>query len=692
LTGNNPIAQNVLLCNKNTTNEQITSFLYRAILCEFNSCFIFGGIELLNNELKAYLIELLNSFFQKEDEVINSCLIFLFSNKISDIYKNLDSQKYKKILNLKRDLFENERYEGNDIEIVISDISGIGKSTQIELEMMNKTKNYNFQHLPFGGVLTYETILKRLKELKSNIKFIHLDLYDTDQKALMSEFLFSILIIRFYGQNEDIFYLSKNIQIKIEIPNTFIDFFEKFPILTLFKTKELTISELPPLIVPKELDSNIQIVANYLKALKENKINNKDLIFPKITPEDFEERYFFVKKVKSSTSVKAELLSDIECQQLIFDTIKVSLEKPTYYQIISFINIFAAQLKKLNQNYFLNAHQLLICGSQSSLRTFIVKNFIQVSKYLAEGTFTKFIKLIKNFNKSFFGIYNEEEYINDALNNLSNIKHKAISFDNFDFPLIFFHEGSSQLFSIITNKNKSDKEYKDLLLIMNILSFNQKDKLEELPNYKTYTQKQFLKELKNILDINNPIEKVKNSEKKSLEEIAGNYVFTADNFLKMVLILLRIRANIPVIMLGETGCGKKSLIRKLSELKNGGNKDKLKILNIHSYTTDEDICKFINEVIVIEAIDIISKESNEKIKREELGMFFEYTKIWVFLDEINTCKSMGLISELMCKHSCQGQALPENIVFIAACNPYRQKEKKLNNDEKRINITKSKKK
>ena len=47
-------------------------------------------------------------------------------------------------------------------------------------------------------------------------------------------------------------------------------------------------------------------------------------------------------------------------------------------------------------------------------------------------------------------------------------------------------------------------------------------------------------------------------------------------------------------------------------------------------------------------------------------------KIWVFLDEINTCKSMGLISELMCKHTIQGEPLPSNIVFIAACNPYRQ--------------------
>ena len=69
-------------------------------------------------------------------------------------------------------------------------------------------------------------------------------------------------------------------------------------------------------------------------------------------------------------------------------------------------------------------------------------------------------------------------------------------------------------------------------------------------------------------------EEEKEEKKKSIEEITKNYVFTADNFIKMVLILLRIRANIPVIMMGETGCGKTSLIKKLSELLNNGSKKK----------------------------------------------------------------------------------------------------------------------
>ena len=56
LTKNNPFAPTILLCNKETTTEELTSFLFRAILCKYNSCFIIGGIELLEfNKKKNYL-------------------------------------------------------------------------------------------------------------------------------------------------------------------------------------------------------------------------------------------------------------------------------------------------------------------------------------------------------------------------------------------------------------------------------------------------------------------------------------------------------------------------------------------------------------------------------------------------------------------------------------------------------------
>lgn len=49
------------------------------------------------------------------------------------------------------------------------------------------------------------------------------------------------------------------------------------------------------------------------------------------------------------------------------------------------------------------------------------------------------------------------------------------------------------------------------------------------------------------------------------EDPFANYALTFDNILKMVAIFFRVRSNIPVILMGETGCGKTSLLRYLAQ-------------------------------------------------------------------------------------------------------------------------------
>ena len=38
--GKKPIAQNILISNKETSIEEIKAFLYRAILCDYNTLFV----------------------------------------------------------------------------------------------------------------------------------------------------------------------------------------------------------------------------------------------------------------------------------------------------------------------------------------------------------------------------------------------------------------------------------------------------------------------------------------------------------------------------------------------------------------------------------------------------------------------------------------------------------------------------
>ena len=83
------------------------------------------------------------------------------------------------------------------------------------------------------------------------------------------------------------------------------------------------------------------------------------------------------------------------------------------------------------------------------------------------------------------------------------------------------------------------------------------------PSYK------FLKRLKNILNLPNDLDKDKGNLKSLISILdigSDNYVITEDNYKKMILLIYRIRANVPVIIMRETGCGKTSLIKKLSQI------------------------------------------------------------------------------------------------------------------------------
>ena len=97
-----------------------------------------------------------------------------------------------------------------------------------------------------------------------------------------------------------------------------------------------------------------------------------------------------------------------------------------------------------------------------------------------------------------------------------------------------------------------------------------------------------------------------------MDEGTDNYVITDDNYKKMVLLVYRIKANVPFIIMGETGCGKTSLIIKLSQILFNGEK-LVEIININPCTTDEEITNSM--------IEMNKKAKNEKYKQKELWVF-----------------------------------------------------------------------
>ena len=648
---------------------------------------------------------------------MNSCLVFAYSKKGESIVKYLEGIIGHKILERKNSKpFETKLYDEN-VQIIFSDRPGVGKSTSIKL-MVEKEKKKVYKHFPFGGEFTRKDIIKRLSEINiidEENAVIHLDLYDSKQTDLMKDFLYCFLVTKLYGQKENLFYLSKKVEIIIELPCGFINFFLKFPILSMFKNKKkMTIENLPELIVSPAINSNIQIVCNYLKFLKEKKLSDKDIIIKgvSLSAKDLGQ-LINMNYVPQDIFEEAKPLSVKECYSLIKEYIGIKF--PSYYQINSFIDVLSGQLRKFSMNFQLSAAFLIQCENMfkslkgknlKQLRVAMVNSFIKNTIHFTQGAFDSLL----NSQSSAYNItikqgkYNEMAQNEKAVEVLSDPtkKGKKITCREINPALVFFHEGNGQDFSIITNDKPNTKEYSNLLeirkipiMIQNQLNIeNGSAKREEIPkelkNYNLLKHKSFWEEVKQILNINNPIlnenKDPNKPEIKSIEEIVGDYVFTADNFVKMVLILLRIRANIPIIMMGETGCGKTSLIRKLYELMNNGVSN-MEILNIHAGVTDDEIVHFLydnkkkdnveikDSSIIAKAKILEEKEESNRKEYEERGLIYFKKKFWVFLDEINTCNSMGLICEMMTKKSCQGKPLPNNIFFIGACNPYRYADK-----------------
>ena len=62
-----------------------------------------------------------------------------------------------------------------------------------------------------------------------------------------------------------------------------------------------------------------------------------------------------------------------------------------------------------------------------------------------------------------------------------------------------------------------------------------------------------------------------------------------DNFIKMALISLRIRAKVPIILMGQTGIGKTALVKLLTSIMDL----KFYTLNIHAGITENEIIMFV---------------------------------------------------------------------------------------------------
>jgi len=670
-----PNFKQILICDDTTSLLLIKSFIYRAFYYKSDEPFILINSDELRNDYQLEIHNLINrlSFgIEGQDKKIKSIFVITYSNPQLEYVNKI--KKLQGIINLnfknieEKPLKELFKTESNRTFVVKSDASGVGKSFHIK--SIAKKKKLEYKYYPISGVIQKFELIHRIKQLKLKKKsLLHVDLNECDNEYITRSFLFELLITNCLVHNEYVFKFGDNVLIYIEIPFGFIDFISKYPILENFETIIISKQNKAELDLTENSD-NFQIVANYLMNLKNNNIIDKNIYLSCLC-----ENNIHGDMCLYNHSITLKKISKQEIYRLINEYF--DLKEHSFYQIKTFINFLAFQFKLFSQNYYfgvslLKNNQAVKNRELLSAREILVKSFLDITKYFTKSAYNNLLSMQENTQK--FMLHKEKGSEREILKNLLN--ENILSYNNINFNMVFFNNDGQGISIIVKNHNPNDEKYKKLLYLYNACTLEKKDK--DLINYEKLSNIEFLEQLQIVLGKQGLVLR----DYTGIEGLynTNGYVFTLDNFLKMQLILLRINSNIPVIMMGETGCGKTSLIKILADLL----KMDLHILNIHAGIEDKDIVNFIQkinekeeekdkcfnerkETNILDFFNISNKKSTDFIFTEQTHK----SNVWIFLDEINTCNSLGLIAEILCKRSYLGKEIHKNICFICACNPYR---------------------
>ena len=141
LVGNFPPRYSILICNEETTYEELLAFIYLSSMCKFHSLFLILKPDKLQLSLRILLQEKIEDIIydvKNKKSEIKSLIIILFDDiGKSDIGKELIRIKFIKNIeepNVSLPII-------NNIEIVSSYVAGHGKSVYIKQKFEEEFKN-----------------------------------------------------------------------------------------------------------------------------------------------------------------------------------------------------------------------------------------------------------------------------------------------------------------------------------------------------------------------------------------------------------------------------------------------------------------------------------------------------------------------------------------------------------------------
>ena len=666
-----PSHHEVLICSENTTLEEIDIFWRRALNSPSNTeIFCLAFIENLRYEIAVQSVTSLKKYLQSKHRRNKFLLVLLCSSEseqssymatalvqykrtqtmISDTEKLKDCvfQRISQIKsftngapyfpNIPSSVIDPDR---SCVRIISSELAGSGKSLTV-LRLEEKLKEIT-NVPPSASMCTTINVFESqgcehraaTKMIDSHIsasqygRIYHIDITATSYEELIP-FLFKLLITGVicdkFGRIwrcSKINYFVIEITLSSQSP-------ELLNFLALFPHWQC-------------LTPNITL--EYLKTYDEPPIGTQISLFDQKEMESPEYQRVYAYLHKLELKQKSQNIdtysykpSDPQCEnpiEFLGVLLKFcSIEKPSWSVLKHFISFLNNQLVACEKNIYCNL--VSVDKKWKGLKTFLVDYMVIMSRDFTTPSLRNFLEGTPTGIIQGYCIEPRRKW------------------EEKDHPYIFLNEDRQTMsfFGIYVTEQMEQLDTKRVVIGRKVLSTElyrtlKHNKADLEQDCSTWDRNKMISILSNVMD-NSAI---------LWTDIDPCYVLTIDNLKKMLAIHMRFRCNIPVIIMGETGCGKTRLINFMCKLQaKRRNIKNLVVLKMHGDTTRRDILK-----------------SYEKALRLALRNIVHDIDTILFFDQVNTSNTIGLIKEILCDRRIDGNHIPTHIrlQFIAACNPYR---------------------
>ncbi|XP_054615147.1 E3 ubiquitin-protein ligase rnf213-alpha isoform X2 [Dunckerocampus dactyliophorus] len=679
-----PTYDEVLLCNSSTTYEQVEIFLRRCLMAGSRDkkvyCLLYG--DLLTYDVSCKV----ERFFQRKKVQCTKDyrLVILCSSEREHTYLPSAFSQYRLHIVPQQPLASIQGYLHRHYVVpagqfsaaaafkdrlcvgtVSSERAGVGKSLYIRrlyesLQHFFKKSSMMKCIRLIEPSVDEKAVLQSLLDThaKKKLTVFHFDITSSVQKGI-HEFLFKLLILRYLMDSEGNMWKCSDRHLYViefleqtvkqsrdasgQMKTTNSSFTDVFPKIFCRPPKEVLMLEMK-----QQEDPNVR---------SENPLMD-DKVFRSIA---FQRPYQYLKRFYNSSNldgfrymiieepnkVRYRLAegSHVECLQMLL--MYCGINDPSWAELRNFSGFLSMQLADCERSHFCDAD--LTGDVLTGFKRFVVDFMIMMAKDFATPSLRISDQSLSRVEMDLTDGPDEDIAPFLIRKRWETKPHPYIFFndDHMSMTFIGFHLKPNTQKSFDAVDPRSGTVIKENVMSQALFEGLQLQGVPFNTDFDSLPRSEKVQRICNVLGIQSPLDPDE------------TYELTTDNILKILAIHMRFRCGIPVIIMGETGCGKTRLIKYLCELQRRDiAAENMKLVKVHGGTTSKMIYTKVREA-----------EAMASVNKLDHGL-----DSVLFFDEANTTEDISSIKEVLCDKTVKGERLVPGtgLQIIAACNPYRK--------------------